>query len=308
MGISALSLAIIAVVCLVFGLVFALVALRSGGHSEGQQTLLRVTREAGRSKVVTDRTSTLERAGVPILKLTLKLGRMLTPANRLEKLEKRLEHAGYPAGWDLNRILAIKALLLLVGAAFGLFAGSLVSPGFAAFLIPAIAAAGFYAPDYLLTKTAAKRTQKMRKSLADTVDMLNLTLAAGIGFDSALRLVATNNKGPLADEFSRVVQEIAIGKSRQEALRDLADRTGDEDLRRFCTTCIQAEKRGTPFGEILSIQSRELRIRRRQDAEERAQKVPVKILFPMMVFVLPVLMLVVMGPGIAQIMENMGGK
>ena len=117
-------------------------------------------------------------------------------------------------------------------------------------------------------------------------------------------MVAQNTDGPLAEEFGRVVQEITIGKSRSEAMYALAERTKDEDLRGFCQTCVQAEKRGTPFGEILEVQSEELRIKRRQFAEEAAQKVPVKILFPMMVLVLPVLMMVVMGPAVVMIMEN----
>lgn len=304
---SSTMLTLVAGICVIIGLGLTVAALRISGKTEGQQVLIKVTREAGRERVTVADASVFERLLKPLLALTLVLGKRITPAGQLAKLEQRLDHAGYPAGWDISRLLAIKALGLCFGLAVGFFIAMTLSFGFGVILMMAFGAAGFYAPDYWLVKTAQKRTAVMRKALADTVDMLNLTLAAGIGFDSALRLVATNNHGPLADEFSRVVQEIAIGKSRSEALRDLAARTSDDDLRRFCQTCVQAERRGTPFGEILSLQSRELRIKRRQDAEERAQKVPVKILFPMMVFVLPTLFIIVMGPAAVQIAQNMGG-
>ena len=299
-------LTIIAGVCLSVAVVLLVLAIRLPDKTEGQQVLATIAESTGLPLAGEHEPGLKERVGDPLLAIILRLGKALTPATRLEKLEVRLDRAGYPAGWDINRLLAAKTLCMLVGLAFGFFVASVVNPGFGFFLMIFAGGLGFYAPDYWLTKTAESRTAQMRKALADTVDMLNLTLAAGISFDSALRLIATNTTGPLAEEFSRVVQEIAIGKSRSEALQDLGTRTSDEDLSRFCKTCVQAERRGTPFGEILAIQSTELRIKRRQDAEERAQKVPVKILFPMMVFVLPTLMLVVLGPAVAKIMESLG--
>ncbi|MEI8080909.1 MAG: type II secretion system F family protein [Actinomycetes bacterium] len=299
-------LIILAVVCMSVAVVVLVMAIRMPAKTEGQRVLSTIAESAGLHEETEHEPGLKERVGDPLLAMILRLGRVLTPTNRLERLEVRLDRAGYPAGWDLNRLLAVKTLCMLVGLAFGFFVATAVNLGFGFFLMIFTGVLGFYAPDYWLTKTAETRTTQMRRALADTVDMLNLTLAAGIGFDSALRLIATNTNGPLSEEFARVVQEIAIGKSRSEALQDLATRTTDEDLSRFCKTCVQAERRGTPFGEILTIQSTELRIKRRQDAEERAQKVPVKILFPMMVFVLPTLMLVVMGPAIAKIMESLG--
>jgi len=295
---------ILAAACVVLSLIFIVIAALGKRETEGQQTLLRVTREAGRTRVLDTRSGTRARLIDPVLALMLRLGKRLTPGERLAKLESRLDHAGFPEGWDINRVLAIKALALVVGSALGLFISTTLFPKLFIFLVPLFALGGFYIPDYFLTKAAEKRASQMQRSMADFVDMLNLTLAAGIGFDSALKLVSQNTDGPLSEEFGRVVQEITMGKSRAEALHALAERTGDDDLRRFCATCVQAEKRGTPFGDILALQSRELRIKRRQIAEEKAQKVPVKILFPMMMFVLPVLMLVVMGPAVVQIAQN----
>lgn len=302
-----MMLVLVSGLCLIASLVIIIIALSWGGKTEGQQVLQIITDETGRNRVVEHGPGVKERIADPLLGVALKLGKKLTPASRLSRLELRLDHAGFPVGWDLNRLIVIKTLGLLVGAAFGLLVATSLNFGMGILLMAFAGIIGFYAPDYALEKTAEKRTAQMRRSLADTVDMLNLTLAAGIGFDSALRLVATNTTGALAEEFSRVVREISIGKSRDEALRALGERTPDQDLRRFCTTCIQADRRGTPFGEILAIQSTELRIKRRQDAEERAQKVPVKILFPTMIFFLPTLMLIVMGPAIASMVAALGG-
>lgn len=293
--IGVLIIAAIALIYAVFG---------AEKDSEGRQLLMRVTKEAGRTRIIDDKSSFRQRILDPMLAVLQGIGWRLTPATRLQKLEARVEAAGFPPDWDINRIVLIKVLAALFGAALGFFTLLILSLGFGLLMMLVLTVAGFYIPDYVLEKIAAKRANEMRRSLADTVDILNLTLEAGVGFDSALRMVAQNTDGPLAEEFGRVVQEITIGKSRSEALYALAERTGDEDLRRFCQTCVQAERRGTPFGEILDIQAEELRIKRQQYAEEAAQKVPVKILFPMMVLVLPVLMMVVMGPAIVMIMDT----
>jgi len=298
----------ITALCVVLALVFAVLAWRMKDGTQGRDLLKQITQDAGRKGVVDQRSPFRERLLDPILHKLTRLGWKLTPAERLRALEERVEAAGYPAGWDLNRLILVKVLSMFVGASIGLLIAFTLNLGFGIVLMLVLGVGAFFLPDYVLSKIAEKRTGEMQRTLADTVDMLNLTLAAGISFDSALKLVAQNTNGPLADEFGRVVQEITIGKSRSEAMISLADRTKDDDLRRFATTCVQAERRGTPFGEILRIQSKELRIKRRQIAEEKAQKVPVKILFPMMIFVLPVLMLVVMGPAVIQIMEGgLGG-
>lgn len=303
MGGSMTTLVIIGV-CVVAGLVIIFAAFGGSKESDSRQLLMRVTQEAGRTRIIDDQSSFKQRILDPILAALQSIGWRLTPSKRLTKLESRVEAAGFPPDWDINRIVLVKVLAALFGTAIGFSISLLLGLGFGLLMMVVLTVVGFYIPDYVLEKISEKRAKEMRRTLADTVDILNLTLEAGVGFDAALRMVAQNTNGPLAEEFGRVVQEITIGKSRSEALYALAERTGDEDLRRFCQTCVQAERRGTPFGEILSIQSEELRIKRQQYAEEAAQKVPVKILFPMMVLVLPVLMMVVMGPAIVMIMEN----
>ena len=302
---STLPLILVAVGCAVAAAIFLVAGLRTKPSSEQARYLVKVTRDVGRSPTMVDDSSSFaDRVLSPIMRGLMKVGWALTPSERLAQLEDRLEAAGNPAGWDINRLILLKVLGLFTGVAFGLLVTLNVNTAFGLIVIVAFGALGFFMPDIIMKSIAQKRTDEMRRTLADTVDILNLTLEAGIGFDSAMKLVAEYTNGPLANEFNRVVQEITIGKTRSEALHALAGRTKDEDLRRFCLTCVQAERRGTPLGEILRIQANELRIKRRQLAEERAQKVPVKILFPLMVFVLPVLMLIVMGPAIYKIMES----
>ncbi len=301
---DSLPLALIAGFSLLVAIYLIVAALTAKDDSEGRQTLMRVMRDAGHTRVIDDKSSIRVRILDPILARLQRIGWRLTPAGRIEKLEKRVEAAGFPVGWDLTQVVLLKVLFAILGAALGVLLMLLFGFGFGLILTAVLTVAGFFMPDYILDKRAGARTNEMRRALADTVDILKLTLEAGVGFDSAMQMVARNTDGPLAEEFGRVVQEITIGKSRAEALYALAERTADEDLRRFCQTCAQAEKRGTPLGEVLEIQSEELRIKRRQIAEESAQKVPVKILFPMMGCILPVLMMVVIGPAIIMIMKT----
>lgn len=294
--------------CFALSVFFLIAAVTMKGESEGRQFLIRATREVGRTRIVDNQSSFNERMLDPVLRRIASIGWRLTPAERLRILDQKLDAAGYPAGWDLNRLVLCKVLCMLFGLAIALFVTLTMSIGFGIILIVILGGLGLYMPDIVLSKFSEKRTQEMRRTLADTVDLLNLTLAAGIGFDASLKLVSQNTTGALAQEFGRVVQEITIGKSRAEALRALAERTNDEDVRRFCMTCVQADRRGTPIGEILRLQSNELRIKRRQLAEEQAQKVPVKILFPTMCCVLPVLLVVVIGPAAIQLMTTgLGG-
>ncbi len=294
----------ISLLCVGIALICIAAALLSSGQTRGQEVLMRVTSEAGRIHVVDSASGSKNRLIDPILRLMLRLGTRLTPPARLARLQERLEHAGNPPDWDVNRILAAKAVSMVIGGALGLLILVFTGIPILFVLIPALAVGSFYIPDVYLNQLAFHRNEKLKRSLPDVLDMLTLTLAAGIGFDGAIRLVSQNTRGPMSQELSRVVQDITIGKSRAEALRALAVRIDDEDVRRFVQTCIQADKRGTPFSEVLKQQSTELRIKRRQLAEERAQKVPIKILFPMMVCVLPVLGMVVMGPAIAQMIVS----
>ena len=144
----------------------------------------------------------------------------------------------------------------------------------------------------------------MRRTLPDTLDTLTVSVEAGLGFDAALAQVTRYGRGPLAGEFARVLQEMQIGRSRVDALRALAQRTNVTELKSFCAIVVQATELGVPIANVMREQSREMRIRRRQHAEELAQKIPVKILFPLIFCLFPALFIVVLGPGMIRILDT----
>jgi tight adherence protein C len=235
------------------------------------------------------------------------LGLRLSPAGGAAAVERRLAIAGNPRRWNSDRILAVKGFgllaLALLGGGYGL-----PSPVTALLFGGLGAAAGFYVPDLLVYNAGSKRQAKIQNSLPDAMDMLTVCVEAGLGFDSALARVAGSITGPLAAEFSRALKEIQIGKSRTQSLRALADRTTVAELRAFVTALIQAGELGIPIANVLREQAKEMRLRRRQRAEEKAQMVPVKILFPLIGCLFPALFIIIIGPGAIGIMNTMFGK
>jgi tight adherence protein C len=229
------------------------------------------------------------------------LGMKLSPAGTAQKLERRLDIAGNPPRWDTDRLFAAKAVGLLGLGALGLLYG-LHNHTLAIFAIGFGGLAGFFLPDLLLYNTGVKRQEKIQRNLPDAMDMLTICVEAGLGFDAAMARVARNTTGPVGAEFSRALQEIQIGKSRTEALRSLSERTTVPELRAFISALVQAGELGIPVADVLREQAKEMRLRRRQRAEEKAQQVPVKILFPLIGCLFPALFLIVIGPGAISIM------
>ncbi|MGW6937212.1 type II secretion system F family protein [Lentzea sp. NPDC054927] len=231
----------------------------------------------------------------------------LSPAGIAHTLQRRLDLAGNPPTWTPDRILAAKGLSLLLGATLGALLG-FRSPAWLLTGLLAGAAFGFFLPDLLLLNAGQKRQTHIRRALPDALDMLTVCVEAGLGFDAALAQVARNTTGPLAQECARVLQEMQIGKSRNEALRALTDRTTVTELRAFVSALAQAGELGVPIASVLREQAREMRLRRRQRAEEQAQKVPVKILFPLITCLFPAMFVVIIGPGaisIAKVLMNL---
>jgi tight adherence protein C len=246
-----------------------------------------------------------DRVTAPLVARLTNLGRRLTPADQTARMRRKLDLAGNPAGWDSDRILAFKMLGLLMGAALGI-AVPLLSGNPLGSLVFGIGLAvlGFFTPNIALYQRAFNRSERIQRELPDALDLLVISVESGLGFDAALSQVARNTEGPLADEFFRVLQEMQLGTGRSESMRALADRTDVTDLRGFITSMVQADAFGIPVANVLRIQSREMRIRRSQRAEEAAQKVPVKILFPLIFCILPSLFIVIMGPAAIQIMTS----
>ncbi len=220
----------------------------------------------------------------------------LSPSGTIAKLQHRLDLAGNPAHWNPDRMLAVKGLGLIVLGALGLLLGA-HKPALLIVFALVGAAAGFFLPDVLLYNSGLKWQQRIQVNLPDAMDMLTVCVEAGLGFDAALAQVARNTSGPLAAELARALQEMQIGKSRTEALRAMAERTTASELRAFVSALVQAGELGISVAGVLREQAKEMRIKRRQRAEEQAQKVPVKILFPLIACLFPALFVVIIGPG-----------
>jgi tight adherence protein C len=235
-----------------------------------------------------------------------RLGRATTPIAVLKGLRRRLDLAGNPPYWTVDRIFEIKGLGLIVLGFLGVVAGVLFgSAGGAIVGGIAGAALGYFVPDIIVYDLAERRQDAIRRTLPDILDTLVVSVEAGLGFDAALAQVTRYGRGPLSGEFARLVQEMQIGRSRVDALRALAARTNVVELRAFCAIVVQATELGVPMAAVLREQSTEMRVKRRQRAEEVAQKVPVKILFPLIFFLLPPLFIVVLGPGLLNIIDLM---
>jgi len=227
----------------------------------------------------------------------------LSPTGIPDKLQHRLDLAGNPSAWSPDRILAAKGVGLFALGGLGALYGLVPGPGWVVVGGAAGAALGFFLPDLLLYNAGSKRQDKIRKGLPDALDMLTVCVEAGLGFDASVAQVARNTKGPVAAEFARVLQEMQIGKSRTHALRAMSDRTTVSELKAFVSALVQASELGIATAKVLREQAKELRIRRRQRAEEQAQKVPVKILFPLVFCIFPVLFAVVLGPAVVSISQ-----
>jgi tight adherence protein C len=236
------------------------------------------------------------------------LGRRFSPDEIGARIGRRLDFAGNPGGWTVERVLGYKGFGLIAAGLLGGASGIRSSLLLALLFAGGAGALGFYLPDILIYNSGTKRQQQIQKSLPDAMDLLTISVEAGLGFDAALAQVARNTEGPLAGEFFRVLQEMQIGKGRSDALRALGERTDVAELRAFVASMVQAEVFGIPIANVLRSQSKEMRVKRQQRAEETAQKVPVKIMIPLVLCILPALFVVVIGPGVVSIVETFSNK
>jgi tight adherence protein C len=250
-----------------------------------------------------------QRAGQRVLAWLARTGHALSPAGQTAKLRRRLDLAGNPSGLDVDRVLAYKTLGLIGFGLAGLVIPMLLGEGWLVALGGLIVGvvAGFTLPNVALYQAAYNRTERLRADLPDSLDLMTISVEAGLSFDAALAEVARNTTGPLAGEFFRVLQEMQIGVGRGTAIRSMGDRTDLLELRQFSTAMVQADNLGIPIAAVLRVQAREMRIKRSQRAEEQAQKVPVKILFPLIFCILPTLFLFILGPAVITVSKSLFG-
>ena len=227
--------------------------------------------------------------------------RRITPGSYAAWLDKQLAGVGRPKEWPLERLLAVKPLLGLGAGVFGLvFLLTSPSPIRVAILLAAVAF-GYFAPDLLLRSNAEKRRKAIQQELPNTLDQMLISVQAGLGFEAAMARAAQNGSGPLADEFIRTLQDMQVGRSRKEAYLAMSDRADVPDLRSFIRSIVQADAYGIAIAKVLKIQAKEMRMKRRQRAEEHAMKIPVKILFPLIFFIFPTLFIILLGPAVMNI-------
>ncbi|MBU2696658.1 type II secretion system F family protein [Nocardioides sp. WV_118_6] len=236
----------------------------------------------------------------PFQERAVKVGRRITGADKAERIRRRLDLAGNPAGWTVDRVVSFKVMFAVALPLLGVAYGVLIHIPVTLLLLVGIGGLvlGFVAPDLYLYNRGVHRSDQIKRTLADAVDLLTISVEAGLGFDAALQQVARHTGGPVAEEFARVLREMQLGKSRSDALRSMAARSNVDDLNTFVGSMVQADAFGIPIGQVLRVQSGEIRVKRRQYAEEKAQQVPVKIMIPLILFILPCLFVVILGPAV----------
>lgn len=239
-----------------------------------------------------------ERVVLPAFGRALRFLRRFTPAGIIDTIDRRIELAGKTGSWPVELFLVFKIVAAAgVGWAGFSFRGTVV--GLAGIGL------GYILPDFALDAVARNRQEKIQQELPNAIDHITMSVEAGIGFEAAMTRAAAAGRGPLAFELRRALQEMQLGVPRGEALRNMADRSDVVDLRTFVTAVVQSEDYGLPVAHVLRTQSAELRVRRRQRAEERALKIPVKMTFPLVLCIFPALFIVLLGPAAIRISNTL---
>ncbi|WP_104166342.1 type II secretion system F family protein [Arthrobacter sp. SX1312] len=238
----------------------------------------------------------------------LRLGRHLTPQAYVLKLDHLLALAGRPASMPLAKVLTAKPLLGLAGGLAGLLLVQSNPSRLFVLLALFITVLGYFVPDLLLYSKGQERQKAMALELANTLDQMLISVEAGLGFESAMQRAGETGKGPLADELVRTLQDMQVGRSRREAYLAMADRSTIPELRSFVKAIVQADAYGIALSGVLRTQAKVMRVKRRQRAEEKAMKLPVAVLFPLLLFIFPVLFIVILGPAALNVMDTFAGQ
>jgi len=298
------SLLLIGAVCIAAACVMLfLVVTMGGGTPTGvARSLAMIEKAVSPEEVGRSELSFSDRLIIPFFDGMKRIALRLSRSGTGDRITRLLDLAGNPSGLTLERLLGFKGAGLLLGGVLGFFYGGVSLKGL---LFGALGAtAGFLLPDLWVMNTGSKRQEVLRLGLADALDMLTVCVEAGQGFDGAILHVAQSVEGPVAGEFARVLAEIQIGKSRGAAFSSLTARTKVPEIRTFVTALVQADRLGLPIGGVLREQSVQMRLIRRQRAEEKAAKIPVKILMPMLLCIFPALFIVIIGPGAIQMIHT----
>lgn len=251
-----------------------------------------------------------ERVIVPLVKRVARIFSWMWPQNRVSALRGRLALAGSLGGLTAADFVGIKGICMIALLGVSLLAGVLTHTRltyFGALLLGTIALCGYFLPDIWLSRRIAGRQQELLNALPDALDMLTIAIEAGLSFENALQEISAKWHNELSREFARVLRDIGMGQSRRQALLGLSDRTGVPDIVSFVASLNQAEELGVSIGRVLKVQAEELRVRRRQRAQERANQAPIKMMFPLVFLIFPAIFAVLLGPAVPQILQAFGG-
>jgi tight adherence protein C len=292
-----------------FGAALALIIFAVGTQAEERAVVRSSLRQLDGYEVENVRDQELlnplrERAVGPALEGLVNLGRRFTPAGYVDKVRQKFVFAGEPSSDAVDRYLAVQVLGVVVAAVAALFF-LFTLPGLlkwaAAGLVLLV---GFLGPSATLNRRVAERQHQLRIKLPDILDLLTISVEAGLGFEQALDRTVSAVPGPLSEEFARMLGEVRAGSSRADAMRALEARTNVPEVRSFVLAILQADTFGVSIGRVLRAQADEMRIKRRQLAQERAMKAPVKMLIPMVFCIFPALFVIVLGPALINIYRN----
>lgn len=249
-----------------------------------------------------------ERVIYPIARKFGQLAMRFTPQNALNNISRKLELAGVPASMDPTVFLALQFIAAIVVAGLLILVFALIKStmtGGQKFILVLVGGlVGWYLPQTNLSGRIKKRQKNVRRAMPDALDLLTICVEAGLGFDAAMQKVAEKWQSELSLAFARVLQEVNLGKLRRDALRDMAERIGIAEMTSFVAAIIQSEILGVSMAKVLRIQSDQMRLKRRQRAEEEAHKAPIKMLIPMALLIFPSLLLVLMAPAGFKLMHS----
>jgi tight adherence protein C len=243
----------------------------------------------------------LERMFLPILDRIDQLVRRMAPAGILQRVDDELVKAGRPWNMTAPQFMIFR---LFLGLGLPVLLMMVMGSQLNIMFTIGIFGLGFLIPRFMIKRAVAQRKITVDRELPNALDLLTVSVEAGLGFDGAILKLVEKTNGPLTQEFRRMLQEIRIGKSRREALRELSERCGSEDVHTFVAAMIQADALGVSIGRVLRLQSQQMRMKRRQQAEERAMKAPIKMLIPMVLFIFPTVFVVLLGPGGLELIDQ----
>ena len=308
-------LLVLAVACVFFSVLLVGISMDQS-ESEKRRAVRLLESQVGGTSTLTDPVDLREqdlaksfgtRVVLPIVSRAGRVARRITPLDTRDRIAKKLQLAGGLVGWDAERVLAFKVIGSVGGLVAGLVIASVVSPPpfISIVLLALLAFVGFVIPDSTLNRKVDERQKEILRTLSDTLDLLTISVEAGLSLNASIAQVVQNVPGVLSSEFARMLQEIQLGVPRSDAFRHLAERTDVDELNGFAMAMIQADVFGVSIASVLRTQAQQLRIKRRQAAEAKAQQTPVKIVFPLVLCVLPALFVVIIGPGAIRIIQGL---